>query len=70
LKVALFGDGAPEPTHVFGTARGEELVKRRGREHGRSDRNPRGYRDARDSTGLNAKQRRPIDPAMPEIPPA
>ncbi len=60
----------PKPVHVFGTTRGEELVKHRGREHGRSDADPRGYRDARDSTGLNAKQRRPIDPAMPNIPPA
>jgi hypothetical protein len=68
--MALLGNGTPQPTHVFGTSRGEELVKRRGRENGRSDDNPQGYRSARDSTGLNARQRQPIDPAMPSIPPA
>jgi hypothetical protein len=68
--LGIFSDKPPEPTHVFGAARGEQLVKRRGRERGRSDHDAQGYRNARDSTGLNAKARRPIDPAMPNIPPA
>ncbi|MGH7907396.1 MAG: hypothetical protein ACREP6_12300 [Candidatus Binataceae bacterium] len=68
----MFGSKPPKPTHVTWTSRGEELVKRRGREHGRDDRGMQGqgYRSARDSTSLNPKQRDPIDPAMPKIPPA
>jgi hypothetical protein len=59
----------PSPTHITGTNKGEELVRQHGREPGRHDRS-RNYRTARDSTGLNAAARRPIDPRMPEIPPA
>lgn len=60
----------PKPTHVPGTHKGEELVMHRGREPGRDPNNPRGYRTARDSTSLNAEARGPIDPRMPEMPPA
>jgi hypothetical protein len=59
----------PEPIHVAGTQKGEELVHSKGREPGR-DTGGRYYRTARDSTGLNAKARGPIDPRMPEMPPA
>ena len=60
----------PHPTHVPGTHKGEELVRHRGREAGRAERGKRGYRSARDSTSLNAESRGPIDPRMPEMPPA
>jgi hypothetical protein len=59
----------PEPTHVAGTQKGEELSQKRGQEPGR-EANAHGYRHARDATSINPKQREPIDPRMPEIPPA
>ena len=59
----------PKPTHVSGTNKGEELVSTKGREPGRDARSQY-YRSARDSTGLNAEERAPIDPSMPEMPPA
>ena len=59
----------PKPVHIPGTNKGEELVRKLGREPGRAD-SPRGYRSARDSTGLNADNRGPIDPRMPQMPPA
>ena len=58
----------PDPVHVKGMLRGEELAINKGREAGRGG--DRGYRSARDSTGINAKARQPIHPAMPNIPPA
>lgn len=60
----------PSPTHVPGTNKGEELVAKRGREPGRGEPGKKGYRSARDSTSLNAENRGPIDPRMPEMPPA
>jgi len=56
----------PQPVHISGTARGEEagFHKEPGRGTGKQ------YRDARDSTGISAEHRRPIDPSMPNIPPA
>jgi hypothetical protein len=59
----------PQPTHVPGTARGEELVLEKGREPGRS-KNRKSYRTARDSTGINAAAQGPILYSMPNIPPA
>lgn len=52
--------------HTSGTKRGEAWIyegrKQPGmKEHGR---------DARDATGINAKRRKPIDPRMPDLPPA
>lgn len=58
----------PQPVHVPGTNRGEEMVLKKGREPGRGG--GRGYRSARDSTGIQAGKRKPIDPRMPSIPPA
>jgi hypothetical protein len=58
----------PQPVHVAGTLKGEEVVLRKGREPGR--RAGKQYRSARDSTGINPASRQPIDPAMPSIPPA
>ncbi len=58
----------PQPVHVPGTTKGEELVLNKGREAGRDD--PRIQRTARDSTGVNAAGRDPIDSRMPHLPPA
>jgi hypothetical protein len=58
-----------KPTHIPGTNKGEELVRQHGREPGRAD-HRRNYRDARDSTGIMSSARHPIDPRMPEMPPA
>lgn len=59
----------PEPVHVAGTHKGEELALKKGKEPGRvKEQVP--YRTARDSTSINADSRAPIDPRMPNIPPA
>lgn len=58
----------PEPAHVPGTAKGEEMVLKKGREGGRGGR--KSHREARDSTGIDPSGRQPIDPAMPQIPPS
>jgi hypothetical protein len=60
----------PKPTHVPGTNKGEEMVRKRGREPGREETGVRGYRSSRDSTSVNAESAGPIDPRMPEMPPA
>ena len=56
------------PSHTSGTPRGEELVRKGGREPGRDG--PNGGRTARDATSINAQARDPIDPRMPHMPPA
>jgi hypothetical protein len=58
----------PNPVHVAGILRGEELALRKGKEPGRGDQ--RRYRWARDATGINPESEKPIDPTMPYIPPA
>ena len=58
----------PQPTHVPGTTKGEELVLVKGREPGRGD--SRSHRTARDSTSISPSAREPIDPRMPHLPPA
>ena len=60
----------PRPTHVSGTNKGEETVRYYGREAGRDESGKRGYRSARDSTSVNPELQQPIDPRMPEMPPA
>ena len=60
----------PQPIHVPGTARGEEMTFQAGKEPGRQQGGGRNYRSSRDSTGINARQRAPIHPDMPSIPPA
>jgi hypothetical protein len=57
----------PEPVHVPGTVRGEELSIKEGKEPGRRS-GRKYYRSARDSTGINADDREPILPSMPDIP--
>jgi hypothetical protein len=58
----------PQPNHTPGTPKGEELALTH-REPGR-DPDRKYYRSARDSTGICAKERNPIHPDMPNIPPA
>ncbi|HEX3659358.1 MAG TPA: hypothetical protein VG433_01050 [Pirellulales bacterium] len=58
----------PKPNHVAGTSKGEELVRKKGREPGRGGKH--GYRSARDSTSIGADAHGPIDPRMPDMPPA
>jgi hypothetical protein len=57
----------PQPVHIAGTKKGEEAALHK-KEPGRGG-DPQ-YRSARDSTGINAKNRGPIAPSMPHIPPA
>jgi hypothetical protein len=54
------------PAHVPGSRKGEEEIKRSGKEPGRE----RLGRTARDSTSINPDKAGPIDPRMPDIPPA
>jgi len=56
----------PEPVHVNGMKKGEELALE-SKEPGRGGAQ---YRSARDSTSINPQSRKPIHPAMPNIPPA
>jgi hypothetical protein len=63
-----FDATAQLPAHTPGTPRGEELVRRYGREEGRERAVP--GRTARDATSVNPEAREPIDPRMPHLPPA
>ncbi len=69
-------DEGNQPDHATGTRKGEELVKGEGKEAGRHDTGtshagrPAGTRTSRDATGINAEKETPIDPNMPEMPPA
>ncbi len=60
----------PQPVHVPGTMKGEEMVVKQGSEPGRGAAQGRSYRSARDSTGINAHLRQPIHPSMPNLPPS
>lgn len=52
--------------HSEGTKRGEQWAYEGRKEPGREGEG----RTARDSTGINADRRKPIDPRMPNLPPA
>ncbi len=54
--------------HTTGVPKGEEHVQVHGREPGRD--NAKGGRTARDSTSINPSAQEPIDPRMPQMPPA
>ena len=62
----------PQPVHQAGTGKGEEILKRDGKEAGRIDTEtsetgrPSGTSTARDSTGVNPTG--PIDPNSPTLP--
>ena len=58
----------PEPNHIPGTSKGEEMTLINGKEPGRGV--GKHYRSARDSTGINPKSREPIHPDMPSMPPS
>jgi hypothetical protein len=55
------------PSHTPGTPRGEDLVKKHGGEAVGYQGNTRMGRDA---TGVNVDDRKPVDPRMPNLPPA
>jgi hypothetical protein len=57
-------------SHIRGTPKGEELLRRRGPEPGRYGKDAKPHRTARDATSINADARDPIDPKMPFLPPA
>jgi len=62
------------PAHTPGTYKGEEQIKNQGKEPGRHDtgdaNRPAGRSTARDSTSINPEAKDPIDPRMPNMPPA
>ncbi len=64
------------PAHTPGTGQGEEKSTTEGKEAGRfnhdhkHDDRPAGGSTARDSTGINADDREPVDSSMPDMPPA
>ena len=66
--MARFDKKAELPAHTPGVPRGEERVRRYGREPGRE--HPKIGRTARDSTSVNPAGTAPIDPRMPHMPPA
>ncbi|HWE39186.1 MAG TPA: hypothetical protein VG406_21735 [Isosphaeraceae bacterium] len=66
--MAWFDSKATLPGHTPGTPRGEETVRKYGREPGREQQ--RLGRTARDATSINPEDRAPIDPRMPHLPPA
>lgn len=63
-------------SHDLGIGKGEEKSSTEGKESGRHDTGetgadrPTGTSTARDSTTINAENEEPIDPAMPNMPPA
>ena len=66
--MAKHDQGVDLPAHTPGTPKGEERVRKHGREPGRAE--PKLGRTARDSTSINPSSRDPIDPRMPHMPPA
>jgi len=70
-------EGSDMTSHDWGTGKGEEMSSHQGKEAGRFDKEedpetgrPSGGSTARDSTSVNAEAEEPIDPAMPNMPPA
>lgn len=59
----------PQPNHVKGVDKGEEMVLKQGQEPGRGRKGQVPYRTARDATAIDSSAREPIHPAMPHIPP-
>jgi hypothetical protein len=56
-----------KPAHVGGTTRGESYTLKGRREPGRND--PKKGRTARDATSICPRDRDPIIPQMPNLPP-
>lgn len=65
LRVGRADVDIDTPSHTPGTRRGEEVGLRHP-EKGRTSK----ARTARSATAINARQRGPIDPRMPHLPPA
>lgn len=63
----MFGH-PPQPNHIAGVPKGEELVQK-ARESGRRSRWSRAYRTARDATSINPGKHGPVLPVMPHLPP-
>jgi len=62
-------DVSPDaPAHAPGTSKGEEKATEEGKEPGRTETG--GGRTARDATSINPESEEPIDPRMPNMPPA
>jgi hypothetical protein len=59
----------PQPVHIAGMPKGEQFATDKGQEPGREGKGVQ-YRGARDSTGINPDDRKPIHPKMPSIPPS
>ncbi|MGI8470047.1 MAG: hypothetical protein ACR2N3_16530 [Pyrinomonadaceae bacterium] len=57
------------PSHTPGTPKGEEQIENLGKEPGR-DTPKIAQRTARDSTSVDPESKGPIDPRMPNFPPA
>lgn len=55
------------PTHTPRTYKGEEQIKNQGKEAGRDEKS---HRSARDSSSIYVEGKEPIDPKMPQMPPA
>lgn len=68
MKIPRHGSQSQLPSHTPGTPKGEERVQNHGREPGRQT--PNVGRTARDATSINPEAHGPIDPRMPDIPPA
>ena len=68
--------GTDTPAHTPGTRKGEDITDSDGKEAGRHETGetgagrPSGTSTARDATGINPENEEPIDPDMPNMPPA
>ncbi len=68
--------GTDSPAHDLGVGKGEEASNAQGKEAGRQDTGkdeagrPTGTSTARDSSTVNVEGKEPIDPDMPNMPPA
>ena len=69
-------EGIDTSSHDPGTRKGEEITGDDGKESGRHEKGetganrPAGGSTARDSTSINLEDAGPIDPEMPNMPPA
>ncbi len=66
--MAKYDSRSKLPAHTPGTPRGEELIRKSAAS--RAARTRTCGRTARDSTSINPEARDPIDPRMPDLPPA
>lgn len=68
--------GSDQASHDWGTGKGEEAAASQGKEAGREETGvdekgrPTGKRTARDATSIDPEDQEPINPKMPDMPPA